>query len=77
MELELTSASAELPRDRVGRVIREGDTVVCSRTVNQGGSTTLEIRKVTRVDGPRVFLDGSRNPIRLLDKIAVVDPVVR
>lgn len=77
MEWELNAANIEVPRDLLGREIREGNTVVRPTSINKSGSTRLEVQKVTRVDGTKVFLNGSRTPIKLLHTLAVVEPVVR
>ena len=64
-----------LALDRMGREIKVGDTVVRSRSVNKGGSTTLDVQKVTKVNGSKVHLDGSNTPIKVLATLAVVSPL--
>lgn len=61
--------------DRIGREIKQGDTVVRSNAWNLAGSSTLDIHTVTKVNGGKVYLDNSKMPIRRLDTLAVVVPL--
>ena len=52
--------------------IKVGNTVVRGYCINQGGSVGLVVSTVTKVDGKRVYLNGSKIPMKFPERLAVV-----
>lgn len=60
-------------RDVAGRLTEAGQRVVRTVPPQDGYPVTdLEIRRVERVDGTRVWLDGSKSPIHHPNRLAVI-----
>ena len=56
------------PRDLLGRAFEVGQRVVRGETQ----FNYLRVCEVTRVDGLKVYLDGSSRPMKHLDRLAIV-----
>lgn len=62
-----------MAKDMRGIEITIGDTVAKGVTLNQAGSAGIDLCKVTRVDGDKVYLDDSKRPMRLPERLLVVN----
>lgn len=50
-----------------------------ARAVIWGNSPRLEICTVTKIDGGKLYLDGSKQAIRALDRLVIIehDPLIK
>lgn len=62
-----------MAKDMRGIEITIGDTVAKGVTLNQAGSAGIDLCKVTRVDGDKIYLDDSKRPMRLPERLLVVN----
>lgn len=62
-----------MAKDMRGIEFTIGDTVAKGVTLNQAGSAGIDLCKVTRVDGDKIYLDDSKRPMRLPERLLVVN----
>lgn len=62
-----------MAKDMRGIEFTIGDTVAKGITLNQAGSAGIQLCKVTRVDGEKVYLDDSSRPMKYPDRLLIVN----
>lgn len=66
------SQTQDAPVDVQGRAFAVGSQVAVPYSINSGGSCGIQVRVVTRIEGDRVFLDGSRTAMRFNHRLAII-----
>ena len=58
------------PKDMMGTVLKEGQEV--ARAMMMGRTPYIKLCKVTKVEGSNVYLDGSKQALRIPDRVVVM-----
>jgi len=61
-----------MPTDVQGKAFAEGQKVARAVSLNRGGSCTVQVCKVTSIDGNKVYLDNSPQPIKFHSRLAIL-----
>lgn len=60
-------------RDLQGRILEVGQRV--ARAYRSGNSAELELRRVSRIEDGKLYLDGSRVPVQTFSNLLILDDV--